>query len=376
MILNKKYKEEINKIVMNDHMKKRILQNVLATNENNNSPEKNMKVKTTIPKVKKYNNHKRNMQMVAACFAVVLCLSVVKNYPMLFKPVPNDLAQKETAESHEDENNDLKTSDDNEYVYNKDSKEIPSKIDKENQDLDQNNNNYNDGNDYLKEENDKRLKTWQEEKDKNNVQWNSSLEVQKSQTSQNNNDKPIENSNISSKTKIEEDINNKENKIPTSTEQKIKDGDIKQNRMLENNTDNSVLSASVPTEKDLNYTQEYKTLEEAEKALNLTINPLKILPEGFKMENISVIGNEIIQINYNDGNSNITLRAGKIIDNISGDYNGYQVKDTIRVNGINVNLEGNKSKEYNSAVWEMDGMSYSISSENGMDEKTILDMIL
>ena len=53
MILNKKYKEEINKIVMNDHMKKRILQNVLATNENNNSPEKNMKVKTTIPKVKK-----------------------------------------------------------------------------------------------------------------------------------------------------------------------------------------------------------------------------------------------------------------------------------------------------------------------------------
>ena len=375
MILNKKYKEEINKIVMNDHMKKRILQNVLATNENNNSPEKNMKVKTTIPKVKKYNNHKRNMQMVAACFAVVLCLSVVKNYPMLFKPVPNDLAQKETAESHEDENNDLKTSDDNEYVYNKDSKEIPSKIDKENQDLDQNNNNYNDGNDYLKEENDKRLKTWQEEKDKNNVQWNSNSEVQKSQTSQNNNDKPIENSNISSKTKIEEDITNKENKNSTTTEQKINDGDIKQNRMLENNTDNSVLSASVPTEKDLNYTQEYKTLEEAEKALNLTINPLKILPEGFKMENISVIGNEIMQINYNDGNSNITFRAGKIIDNISGDYNGYEVKNTSTVNGINVYLEGNKSKEYKLAVWEKDGISYSISAENGMNEKTILDMI-
>ena len=202
------------------------------------------------------------------------------------------------------------------------------------------------------------------------------LETEKSQTSQNNNDKPIENSNISSKTKIEEDINNKENKIPTSTEQKIKDGDIKQNRMLENNTDNSVLSASVPTEKALNYSQEYKTLEEAEKALNLTINPLKILPEGFKMENISVIENEIIQVEYTDGNNNITFRAGKIIDNISGDYNGYEVKNTSTVNGINVYLEGNKSKEYNSAVWEMDGMSYSISAENGMDEKTILDMIL
>ena len=109
MILSKKYKEEINKIVMNDDMKKRILQNVLA--ENNNSPEKNMKVKTTIPKVKRFNNLKRNMQMVAACGAIVLCLSVVKNHPMLFKPVPNDLEQKETSESHEDENNNLKTSD-------------------------------------------------------------------------------------------------------------------------------------------------------------------------------------------------------------------------------------------------------------------------
>ena len=376
MILNKKYKEEINKIVMNDHMKKRILQNVLATNENNNSPEKNMKVKTTIPKVKKYNNHKRNMQMVAACFAVVLCLSVVKNYPMLFKPVPNDLAQKETAESHEDENNDLKTSDDCEFAFNKDSKEIPSNNDKKDQVLGQNNNNYNYGDDNVKEESNISSKIELEEKnDKDNVQSNSSSEVEKSQTSQNNNDKPIENSNISSKTKIEEDITNKENKNPTSTEQKINDGDIKQNRMLENNTDNSVLSASVPTEKALNYSQEYKTLEEAEKALNLTINPLKILPEGFKMENISVIENEIIQVEYTDGNNNITFRAGKIIDNISGDYNGYEVKNTSTVNGINVYLEGNKSKEYKLAVWEKDGISYSISAENGMNEKTILDMI-
>ena len=80
MILSKKYNEEINKIVMNDDMKKRILQNVLAANENYNSAEENIKVKTTIPKVKKYNNFKRNMQMVAACFTVVLCLSVAKTF--------------------------------------------------------------------------------------------------------------------------------------------------------------------------------------------------------------------------------------------------------------------------------------------------------
>jgi len=373
MILSKNYKAEINKIVMNDNMKKRILQNVLAVNENDNSAKENMKLKTTIPKVKKYNNLKRNMQMVAACFTVVLCLSVAKNYPMLFKSAStNDLEQKETSKSHDDKNNDLKTSDDNEFVYNNDSKEISDDNHKEVQALDQNNNS--DG--YVKEEGNNSSKIGQEEKDKDNLQLSSSTEVVKSQTAQNNDDKAIENSNISSKTNPVEDINNKENKKLTSTEPKTTPEDIKQNRIPENNTDNSVSGTSVAAKKALNYSQEYKTLDEAVKALNLKVNPLRTLPKGFKIESISVISNEIIQVEYNDGNKNITFRAGKGIENISGDYNVYQVKNTAKVNGIDITLEGNKSKEYNLAEWEKEGISYSISAENGIDEKTILDMVL
>lgn len=342
MILSKKYKEEINKIVMNDDMKKRILQNVLAANENDNSSEKNMKVKTTIPKVKKCNNFKRNMQMVAACFAMVLCLSVVKNYPMLFKHAPNDLEQKETAKSHEDENNDLKNSDDNEFVYSKDSKEIPNDNNKVDKALDKNNN-YNNGDGYVKVESNISSKIEREEKEKDNSQYNLSSEVEKN---------------------------------PTDTEPKTTSGGRMQNKISENNTDNSVSITSVVAEEDVNYSQEYKTLDEAEKALNLKVDPLKTLPKGFKMESISVISNEIIQVEYNDGNSNIVFRAGKGIDNISGDYNTYQVKNTAKANGINVNFEGNKSREYNLAVWKKDGILYSISAKNGIDEKTILDMIL
>ena len=375
MILSKKYNEEINKIVMNDDMKKRILQNVLAVNENDNSPERNMKVKTTIPKVKKYNNIKRNMQVVAACGAIVLCLSVAKSYPMLLKPEPNDLEQKETVKSNDDENNDLKIRDDNEYVYNKDSKEISGNNYKENGTVDKNNN-YNNRDGYVKEENNTNSKIGQEEKDKDNLQSNLSPEIEKSQTSQNNDDKAIQDSNTSSKTSPDEDINNKENKNQKSTEAKKKDGDIIQNRISGNDTDNSVLGASVAADEAVNYSQEYKTLDEAEKALNLEVNPLKTLPEGFKMDSISVISNEIIQVEYNDGNNNIIFRAGKGIDNISGDYNVYQVKDTAKVNGINIDLEGNKDKEYNLATWENNGISYSISTANGIDEKTILDMIL
>ncbi|WP_079439433.1 hypothetical protein [Clostridium chromiireducens] len=376
MILNKKYKEEIDKIVMNDEMKKRILKNVLVANENDNNAEKSLKIKTTKPKINKYYNFKKNMQMVAACGAIVLCLSVVKNYPMLLKPAPNDLEQKETVKSNDDENNNLKTNNDNNYVNNKDSKEISNNNNKEDQTVGKNNSNYNNGDSYVKRESSDSSKIRQEEKDKDNLQSNSSIEAEKSQTSQNNDNKSIEDSNILSKTNPEGDINKKENKNPTSTESKTKDQDIMQNRIPENNEDNSVLGTSVAAEKVENYRQEYKTLDEAEKALNLKVSPLKTLSKGFKMGNISVISNEIIQVDYNDGNNNIIFRAGKGIDNISGDYNVYQVNDTLKVNGLNVNLEGNKSEEYNLATWEKDGISYSISAENSIDEKTILGMII
>ncbi len=372
MILSKRYNEEIDKIVMNDDMKKRILQNVLNANEN--SEEKNMKVETTLPKVKKYNNIKRNMQVVAAGFTVVICLSIAKAYPMLLKNAPNDLKQNETAENHDDENNVLKSSDDNEEVNNSDSKEA-SGNNKEDQTLNQNKNNYNNGDGSKKEESNAGSEIEKEEKSKDNSQSNSGSEVVQSQTAQTNDSKSTGNSNISSKTSTEEANNNKENKNATNAEQKTKNGDVMLDKVPENNTDNSVSTKSVMSAEAVNYNQEYKTLEEAEKALNLKVNPLKTLPKGFNIESISVISNEIIQVDYNDGSNDITFRAGKGIDNISGDYNVYQIKNTVKVNGLNVNLQGNKNKEYNLAVWEKDGISYSISAENGIDEKTILDMI-
>ncbi|EHJ00304.1 hypothetical protein CDLVIII_3749 [Clostridium sp. DL-VIII] len=390
MILSKRYNEEINKIVMNDDMKKRILQNVLNASENGD--EKNIKVETTLPKVKKSNNIKRNMQAAAAGFTVILCLSIAKAYPMLLKSAPDGLKQNEASENHDDENNDLKSSDDNEVVNNEDSKEV-SGNNKEDQTLNQNKNNHNSGDGSKKEENNASSEIETEEKNKYNSQSNSGSEVVQSQAAPTDDNKATGNSNISSKTNTEEAVNNKGNSNVTRPETQTPPGDKKENRnvagtkpkaesedamldkMRVNNTDNNVSENSVMSAEDVNYNQEYKTLDEAEKALNLKVNSLKTVPKGYEMENVSTISNEIIQVDYNNGNSNITFRAGIGTDNISGDYNVYQVKKTVKVNGLNVNLEGNKSEEYNLAVWEKDGISYSISAENGIDEKTILDMI-
>ena len=387
MILSKKYKEELNKIVMNDDMKKRIIKNVLDENKNDNNEEKEIKVETTMPKVKKYNV-KRNMQMAAAFGAILICLSVAKSYPMLFKHSSNDLEQTEVEENHEDKNNDLKSSDDSELIYNNDSKEASDSDHKEEIAVNQNNrnnnkndNNYNNGSNHVNKNTNNASKAGQEGKD--NSQSNSVSEEKKRQTPENkNNDnkatdnKAIENSNTSSKTNHKDDINNKEEKNPTSTDQKTAPEDVKENKISEDNTDDSVSSTSVVMDKNVGYSQEYKTLDEAEKALNLKVNPLKTLPNGFKVENVSVISNEMIQVDYNNGNNNMIFRAGKSTDNISGDYNTYQVKNTVKVNGIDITLEGNKNEEYNLATWKKDDISYSISTEGGINEKTVLDMIM
>ncbi|NMF05722.1 hypothetical protein ACUH7Y_13945 [Clostridium beijerinckii] len=388
MILSKKYKEELNKIVMNDDMKKRILQNVLAENKNDNNEEKEIKVETTMPKVKKYNV-KRNMQMAAACGVILICLSVAKSYPMLFKHASNDLEQTEVEENHEDKNNDLKSGDDSELIDNNDSKEASDNDNKEEIAVNQNNrnnnkndNNYNNGSNHVDKNTNNSSKAGHE--GKYNTQSNSGSEEKKRETSENkNNDnnkatdnKAIENSNTSPKTNHKDDINNKEEKNPTSTDQKKASEDVKENKISEDNTDDSVSGTSVVMDKNVGYSQEYKTLDEAEKALNLKVNPLKTFPNGFKVENVSVISNEMIQVDYNNGNNNMIFRAGKSTDNISGDYNAYQVKNTVKVNGIDVTLEGNKNEEYNLATWKKDDISYSISTEDGINEKTMLDMII
>ena len=211
---------------------------------------------------------------------------------------------------------------------------------------------------------------------KDNLQSNSGSEEKKRQTSGDNDNKSIENSNTSSKTNHKDDINNKESKNPTSTDQKASPEDVKENKISGDNTDDSVSSTPVAMDKDVSYSQEYKTLDEAEKALNLKVSQLKTLPTGFKVESVSVISNELIQVDYNNGNSNMIFRAGKSTDNISGDYNTYHVKTTVKVNGIDVTLQGNKNEEYNLATWKKDDMSYSISTEDGINEKTMLDMIV
>lgn len=359
MILSKKYKEELDKIVMNEEMKKRILHNVL----NGNIEDKNIK-----PQMRKHTLLRRNMQIVAACFTVVICLSVVKSYPQLFKHENENLQKEEISKDIDDKNKDLQNieeseSDDNNKdtkTYNRDSKDdndlkehpIINQYTSDNEKYKESESTKHNKNNNLND-NENSSKIEPEAKSSGNLASDSSTSP-KSELPANAN---VEQINTVGSDNIQKDTTKKQDGVTV-------------NNSNENEQENSQLSSCGY------FIKEYKTLEKAESAAKLKINPVKALPKGFNMDNICVISNQIIQITYiNNRQDTITFRAGKDIDNISGDYNIYEVKNVYKINGIDANLEGNKNKVVKLVNWKKDNISYSISSTNGIDEEVVLNMI-
>lgn len=343
MILSKKYKEELDKIVMNDEMKKRILSNVL-----NNKIE----IKSTIPVNKKNVKIKRNMQLVAACFTVAVCLSVVKNYPEFFKIENNNLKQNQEIDKSIDKDSNLGNvkeseiyGDNEDNTTNNDSIKNNEPINSagKNEETNKKNNSAENKDD---DNNGKSAESVPKKQGKDNSNINSGMAPKTSPEIQNNNEKAADN-NLMVAAKNQDENVNKEN----------------------DDSGNSPMVSSVY------FTKDYKTLEEAEKTVGFKINPVKVLPQGFNMNNINVISDEIIQIKYSIGEKDISFRAGKEIENISGDYNEYKFNKSFKLNDVNINLKGNKDKIINLATWEKGDISYSISSTNGIEEETMLNMI-
>lgn len=357
MILSKKYKEELDKIVMNDEMKKRILSNVL-----NNSIE----AKSITPVAQKNVKLKRNMQLVAACFTIVACLSVVKNYPEFFKIENNNIKQNQDSEKSLDKDNDLKKVKESEVYGNNEDNTTNNDSIKSNEPInsasenEENSKKNNSSINKVVDNNGKSEESVQKEQVTENSNANSSIAAKTSPEIQNNNENSADNN-----LKVA-DINQEENAD--------KENEAATNQGKTANKENDEIEGSSMVASGY-FIKEYKSLEEAEKAVNLKINSVKALPQGSTIRSINVISNEIIQIEYNIVEKDSSFRAGKEVENISGDYNEYKINKSIEVNKVNIKLKGNKDTIVNLATWEKDSISYSISSKSGIDDETILNMI-
>lgn len=114
---------------------------------------------------------------------------------------------------------------------------------------------------------------------------------------------------------------------------------------------------------------EYKSLEEAEKAVGIKLNIPEEL-DGYKIDSISSMDGVMLQVIYSNGTDSIFVRKMQGNASISGDYNVYDNSVDFYVGGKNVSFKGNNSAISN-AEWNKNGYSYSLYSENGASYETM-----
>ena len=118
----------------------------------------------------------------------------------------------------------------------------------------------------------------------------------------------------------------------------------------------------------------YEDISTAKKALNFEPSLPAYIPEGFILDDISVTGNDFLQIIYRDNNDNsLSFRTAKVNYDISGDYNTYSNTETMKINSIDVTLKGNGNLYYG-ASWSHNGEAFSVYC-NGIQKDTMLAII-
>ena len=120
--------------------------------------------------------------------------------------------------------------------------------------------------------------------------------------------------------------------------------------------------------------KEYNTVDEAKKAVAFTVLMPDAMPEGYVFAGVSTINDELFQISYKNGDNEILYRTAEGAEDISGDYNVYEVCETEIVNSDEVKLKGDGKTVY-TAVWSEGESAYSLNSQNGLSKDTFIEII-
>lgn len=120
---------------------------------------------------------------------------------------------------------------------------------------------------------------------------------------------------------------------------------------------------------------EYQTIDEAKKAVDFTVALPNELPAGYQTDFISTINTEpkLFQIIYRQGDNEITYRVAKTTDDISGDYNTYKIKNTLKSGNLDIAIRGNQNIA--GATWQQNGITYSLMFSSEITEENLLEII-
>lgn len=119
---------------------------------------------------------------------------------------------------------------------------------------------------------------------------------------------------------------------------------------------------------------DHGTLKEAEEDAGFKIQiPDEI--RGVKAVAFRNLGTEMLEVIYYDGDAEVArVRKGTGEDDISGDYNVYEIEEAVDVTGTQVTLKGS-ADGYALAVWNEDDYAYAVSVTKKITKDEILQIV-
>ena len=119
---------------------------------------------------------------------------------------------------------------------------------------------------------------------------------------------------------------------------------------------------------------DHGTLKEAEEDAGFKIQiPDEI--RGVKAVAFRNLGTEMLEVIYYDGDAEVArVRKGTGAEDISGDYNVYEIEEAADVTGTQVTLKGS-ADGYALAVWNEGGYAYAVSVTKKITKDDILRIV-
>ena len=119
---------------------------------------------------------------------------------------------------------------------------------------------------------------------------------------------------------------------------------------------------------------DHGTLKEAEEDAGFKIQiPDEI--RGVKAVAFRNLGTEMLEVIYYDGDTEVArVRKGTGAEDISGDYNVYEIEEVVDVTGTQVTLKGS-ADGYALAVWNEGGYAYAVSVTKKITKDEILQIV-
>lgn len=348
MILNKnEYKEAVNKIVISDELREKII---------HNSSKKN---------IYKRNNIYKYLQRtagIAACFAFcILSYHAVTNY----YHTPVDITMNTTPPIQTPDNSNSSDIEDNNIVP-----VMPNTDDIQNDDINTTdeqrlpNNTLNERCLQNNTSNERRLPD-----DTNNT----TMAVNSSDNSTTNNFVSKENSLTVSNTNQSVQSNSMDSE---HIEQDDFPPVLSASPSIDDNTPTEIIVGNGNTSGECAvYSGEnMSTIKEIEQELGYDIKVPHYVPDDYEMDSLSAPFGEFAEITYTNETDTLYYRTAKSSEDISGDYNDYTDVETVTINDNDVTIKGNNNL-YHNASWFAEDETFSIRSDNGVEKDTMIDIV-